>query len=220
MCIRGTIYKIQHLDSSLCYIGSTCDSISGRWRTHKKAYSKWIKNKDEVRTISLYPHLEQYGFDRFQMLLIKEYQVADKKQLRAYEQLAIGRTKSCCNQIAALQLINSSSMARHYRQANKQAIKDYHQVTKQAINKRMKEYRQTNKQVILHQAKEYYQANKQAISEQQKRYRQANKNHIKEHKATRIVCECGTKCRKDKLTAHRKTAKHARLLAALSTPTQ
>ena len=194
----GRIYKIQHLDSSLCYIGSTCNTIRDRWRMHKKRYGVWIKNKDKYVTISLYPYLEQYGEDRFQTLLVKEYQVADKNQLRVYEQLAINRTKSCCNQNAALQLINTISMAKHYRHTHKDEISN-----------RMKEYYQANKQGRSHRAKEYYQANKDAIC-----------NRVKEYGATRVMCECGTESSKNNITAHRKTAKHARLLAALNAPTQ
>ena len=73
-------------------------------------------NKEGDRTISLYPYLEQYGIDRFQMLLIKEYQIIDKKQLMVYEQLAINRTNSCCNSRASFQLVNTNCMAKHYIQ--------------------------------------------------------------------------------------------------------
>ena len=216
----GRIYKIQHLDSSLCYIGSTCNTIRDRWSGHKKAYKTWFNNKDKYRSVSLYPYLEQYGVDRFKMLLIAEYQVADKLQLFAYEQLAINRTKLCCNQIAPLQLISTHSMSRHYYQANKELInernKQYRQANKQSISKQKSEYYQANKQAFRDRSKDYYQANKQ----RSKDYYQTNKNTILQKAATRVMCECGTESRKDSLSAHRKTAKHARLLAALNAPTQ
>lgn len=167
----GRVYKIQHLDSSLSYIGSTCDTLPGRWRSHKNTYKRWVKNKDKYSTVALYPYLEQYGCERFQMLLVGEYEVVDKKQLRAYEQLAISRTKSCCNERASLQLIASNSMYKHYYQ------------------------------IIVERSKDRY---------------QANKNTILLDGAIRVMCECGTETRKDTLTRHRKTAKHARLLAALN----
>mgnify|MGYP003399660937 CR=1 FL=1 len=194
----GRIYKIQHLDSSLCYIGSTCNTIRDRWRWHKSAFGQWVKNKDRVSTVALYPFLEQYGVDRFQMLLIKEYQVADKVQIKAYEQLAISRTKLCCNRNAALQLISPKSLAKHYRQGISEQSKDYYQANKQAF----RDHYQANKDVILKRSKDHYQANKQSI---------------KEYKAIRVMCECGTESRKDGISAHRKSAKHARLLAALNT---
>ena len=188
----GRVYKIQHLDSSLSYIGSTCDTLPGRWRSHKNSYKTWVKRKSDDRysNIALYPHIEQYGVDRFKMLLIKEYQVADKNQLRAYEQLAISQTKSCCNERAALQLINANSMARHYFKVNKDTM-----------SKR---------------AKEYYQTNKDKISKQVKEYRQTNKDYLREYRVTKVMCECGTESSKGSISIHRKSAKHVRLLAALN----
>ena len=196
----GRVYKIIHLDSSLCYIGSTCDTLPGRWRSHKNSYKTWVKRKsdDRYNNIALYPHIEQYGVDRFKMLLIKEYQVADKKQLFAFEQLAISRTKTCCNERAAFALISSSSMAKHYTQLVSERKRDYYQANKQAF----RDHYQANKDVILKRSKDHYQANKQSI---------------KEYKAIRVMCECGTESRKDGISAHRKSAKHARLLAALNT---
>ena len=186
----GRIYKIQHLDSSLCYIGSTCNTIRDRWRWHKSAFGQWVKNKDRVSTVALYPFLEQYGVDRFQMLLIKEYQVADKVQIKAYEQLAISRTKLCCNRNAALQLISPKSLAKHYRQG---------------ISEQSKDYYQANKDTMIKRSKDRYQANKDAIN-----------NRIREYGAIKVMCECGTESSKANIYKHRKTAKHNRLLAALN----
>ena len=137
----GRVYKIIHLDSSLCYIGSTCDTLPGRWRTHKNAYKTWLSDKDKYNSVALFPHLEQYGVDRFKILLIKEYNVTEKSQLRAYEQLAINRTKECCNHIAALQLIGTRSLAKHYRQGISEQSKEY-----------LREYRQANKDVLKQKA--------------------------------------------------------------------
>lgn len=183
----GRIYKIQHLDSSLCYIGSTCNTIRDRWRMHKNAYKMWISNKDKYTTVALYPYLEQFGCDRFQMLLIKEYQIADKKQLFAYEQLAISRTKTCCNQNAALQLFGPKSLAKHYRQL---------------ISGRQRDFYQANKATIIKRSRDHY---------------NANKEESKQKAATKITCECGSIVCKAAISKHRKSAKHARLLAALNT---
>jgi len=50
----GRVYKIIHLDSSLCYIGSTCDTLPGRWRTHKNAYKTWLSDKDKYNSVALH----------------------------------------------------------------------------------------------------------------------------------------------------------------------
>ena len=126
----GRVYKVIHLDSELCYIGSTLDTIRSRWSGHKSKYKQWVK--EGSRACSLYPYMGQYGVDRFKMVLIREYRVADKLQLRVFEQLAISRHK-CVNVQAAFQIIGKRSMARHhaiidveraagYRSANRDRI--------------------------------------------------------------------------------------------------
>ena len=205
----GRIYKVQHLDSSLCYVGSTCNTVRDRWRLHKNAFSIWLKNKEDQKTVSLFPLLEQYGIDRFQMLLIKENQIVDKKHLFVYEQLAINRTKSCCNENAALQLISLNCMAKHY-------ARKYRQMNKQAIINNNRKYRQMNKQAISKKDQEYRQANKQVINEKNREYYQANKQSICAKAIIKITCECGSIIRKNQLSRHQKSAKHAKLLATLT----
>lgn len=205
----GRIYKVQHLDSSLCYIGSTCNTVRDRWRLHKNAFSRWVKDKGNQKPASLYPFLEQYGIDRFQMLLIKEYQIVDKKHLFVYEQLAINRTKSCCNQNAALQLVGSRCMANHY-------AREHRQLNKQAISNINRKYRQANKQVISEKGQEYRQANRQVINEKNREYYQANKQSKYAKASIKVKCECGTMIRKRELSRHKKSTKHVNLLAALA----
>jgi hypothetical protein len=134
-------------------------------------------------------------------MLIKEYQIVDKKQLLAYEQLAISRTKSCCNQIAALQLISKNSMARHHFKA---------------IASQQSDRYQANKESIIAQKREYYQKNQQSIIAQKRDYYKNNKQSMLAKAAIKVECECGTMIRKSDIADHRKTAKHARLLAAQS----
>ena len=212
----GRIYKVQHLDSNLCYIGSTCNAVRDRWRSHKKDFGQWIKDNQKVRTISLYPYLEQYGIDRFKMLLIKEYEIVDKNQLRVYEQLAINRTKSCCNMRAALQLVNTNCMAKHYTQLIAEHKREYRKVNKVMIAEKRREYRKVNKVMITEKQSDRYQENQQAIRGKKNEYYQKNKQSILAKAAIKVICECGIESRKDNLSRHQKSAKHIKLLAALS----
>jgi hypothetical protein len=212
----GRIYKVQHLDSNLCYIGSTCNAVRDRWRSHKKVFGQWIKAKDKHSTISLYPYLEQYGIDRFKMLLIKEYEIVDKNQLRVYEQLAINRTKSCCNMRAALQLVNINCMAKHYTQLIAEHKREYHQINKVMFAEKQREYRKVNKVMITEKQREYRKVNSDTLTEYREEYYKANKQSILAKAAIKVICECGTESRKYKLSRHQKSAKHIKLLAALS----
>lgn len=192
MCIIGFVYKIIHLDSNICYIGSTCDSISGRWRTHKNGYNRWIGNKDQLRTVSIYPYFEQHGIDRFKMILIKSYEVVDIDHLRAYEQLSINRTK-CINRFAALQLVSRTCMSKHYA----------------------REYRNRNKLMIASQNKKYLSSNKQKHSEYLKKYSEANKEAIAARRSIKVECECGAILSKSNLPKHKRSQKHLKGISML-----
>lgn len=81
----GKIYKIIHNQSNDIYIGSTMDSLKYRWQGHKLAYTKYINNNYSPNTI--YTNFLKYGIENFKMVLIKEYQVIDRKHLLALETL-------------------------------------------------------------------------------------------------------------------------------------
>lgn len=191
MCIQGLVYKIIHLDSNICYIGSTCDSVSGRWRTHKYGYKRWTDNKGKCNTIAIYPHFEQYGIDRFKMVSIKSYEVVDRDHLRVYEQLHINRNK-CVNQYAALQLVSRKCMSKHFTH----------------------EYRKQNKQMIADHAKKYQASNKQKISEYRKKYQEANKVAIAERRNIKVQCECGAIVTKCNISTHKKSQRHINALTS------
>ena len=91
----GRIYKIIHLDSNICYVGSTFNTTRDRWREHKSSFIKYKKNKQKYG-ISVFKYFEQYGVERFKMILIKEYLVCDKYHLKMYEQMHINKLKKCC----------------------------------------------------------------------------------------------------------------------------
>ena len=216
----GSIYKIIHIDSNITYIGSTAGTVNDRWYQHKKAYKKWLNNKEKNSCIAIYPYFEQYSIDRFKMILIKSYDVVDKKHLYVYEQLAINRTK-CVNTNAAMQLVGDKCMSKHYREQNRDKRKEYYQVNKQSISEQQKQYKEANKQSISTRKKHYYQANReqkkqyyQDNREQKKQYYQVNREKISKQKSVQVTCECGAQVRRDSLKKHKKSAKHLTLLAA------
>ncbi|KAF1780175.1 GIY-YIG domain [Phytophthora cactorum] len=84
----GKIYRIVHLQSEMCYIGSTFNLLKHRWNGHKSQFKHWDEGKT-TKGCSIYPYFKEHGIDQFKMVLIKEYEVADRAQLLAYEQLWI-----------------------------------------------------------------------------------------------------------------------------------
>ena len=81
----GRIYRIIHLESELCYIGSTTNELRFRWQGHIGSYKHWMKNN--TTAVSIFPYFKQYGIEQFKMVLVKEYEVESRKHLQVYEQL-------------------------------------------------------------------------------------------------------------------------------------
>ena len=117
---------------------------------------------------------------------------------------------------AALQLVNTNCMAKHYTQLIAEHKREYRKVNKVMITEKQSDRYQANKESILHQAKQYYQENQQAIRGKKNEYYQKNKQSILAKAAIKVICECGIESRKDNLSRHQKSAKHIKLLAALS----
>jgi len=103
MIKTGIIYKIIcKLDDSFCYIGSTYNVLSQRWRQHVKDYNKWKNNKKYY--VSIYPYFLKHGVNNFKIIEIKKYRVCaansrDKCHLSVYELLHILKHKNCVNQV-------------------------------------------------------------------------------------------------------------------------
>jgi len=130
----GKIYKIIHTKSDIIYIGSTFNRLSDRWRKHKN-----------IETTSIGKYIQEFGSDQFKIILIKEYEVVDRVQLFAYEQLWINRTK-CINiqpsfKIPILKKKKRYSYMKDYRI-------EYREKNREMLNAKDKHYREKNKKVI------------------------------------------------------------------------
>ena len=84
-----------------------------------------------------------------------------------------------------------------YRDKHKEQIKEYRD-----------QYYLDNQDKI----KEYREVNKDKINERTKKYREVNKDKINAKNSDRITCECGCTSRKDKLSQHKKSSCHQKLL--------
>ena len=153
----GKIYKIITGQTDLTYIGSTFDSLSGRWTNHKNKYKEFKKNNKNK--LSIHNLFDKYGVNNFKIILIKDYKVCDRKHLEAYEQLWINKL-NCCNVNNSLRFLMLKAQKQNYN----------------------------------------------------KIYREKNKQKIKERKQKGIICECGSKTGKDKISRHKKSKKHKQYL--------
>jgi len=175
----GYIYRIQHTQSDLCYVGSTFNGVAHRWKQHKSVFDKWL-NHNGPCAASIYYHMKEHGIEQFKCFLVKEYDVVDRKHLEVYESLWIKKLKSC-NKLIPFAI-------------RKLSLKDAY--LKDRENRCAK-------------VRAYVAANKELITQRNKAYRENNKEIIRAKKSERIQCECGGSWSKGHgVDRHEKTKKH------------
>ncbi|KAF1780187.1 GIY-YIG domain [Phytophthora cactorum] len=133
----GKIYRIVHLQSEMCYIGSTFNLLKHRWNGHKSQFKHWDEGKT-TKGCSIYPYFKEHGIDQFKMVLIKEYEVADRAQLLAYEQLWMNRfRRTCVNQKQTFWLLMQQSRKetmKKYETESRVRPENYKEKMKQKFN--------------------------------------------------------------------------------------
>jgi len=227
----GRVYKIvcDVTDFGECYVGSTFDSLINRFCGHKDNYTKW-KNEGSGYTSS-YELFEKYGFDSCEIVLIKEYEVLDRRHLEVYESLWIHKLKSI-NKIDPV-----GGMLKKYRETqwfkeNKEEMKlygkeyyeknkenrklygkEYYEKNKEEIKLYKKEYCEKNKEELKLKWKKYRENNKEEINRKEKEYRNNNKEEINRKKREKIKCQvCLYEVSRSDLSQHYKTQKHVKNL--------
>jgi GIY-YIG catalytic domain len=93
----GRIYKIVNADESICYVGSTTQSLKVRWSGHKSDFKQWVKGNRNACCM-IYHEFKKYGIDKFKMQLIKKIEYNDKCELLKLENHYIS-TRDCVNKI-------------------------------------------------------------------------------------------------------------------------
>lgn len=182
----GKIYKIVTPKSNDCYIGSTFDKIKYRFSNHKAKYKIW-KEKELKKGCSVFDFFDEHGFENCKILLIKEYEVIDRKHLEVYETLWIKKLKSI-NIVEPSGGILKNTRLEQYKQKNKAKIKQsrekYHIKNRERLNQKSKEYHQKNRDSRNQKNKEYYKENKEKIILYQKHYRKENKDKVRQTEKT------------------------------------
>lgn len=216
---KGYVYKIIHNQSNICYIGSTFN-IKIRWQGHKDSFKKFI-DKTSTKNCIIYKYFEEFGINNFKMILIKEYEVCDRKHLQMYEQLWMNKLK-CINKNKSFQPLNEernrqyneymSTHRKMYYENNKERIiervNNYYNNNKNAINEKRRNNYNDNKDKIQKQNKIYRDKNKEKLNEKGKKYYELNKEEINKRLNEKITCECGSIIKKKCKSNHLKSKKH------------
>ncbi|GMF64051.1 unnamed protein product [Phytophthora fragariaefolia] len=111
----GKNYKIIHNQSNIIYIGSSFNELKGKFAQHKADYKR-------KHRIPIYEYFEQNGIENFKIVLIKEYEVVDRRHLEVYEQLWINKLKPI-NKAPVVELL--------HKECRKQSLKKYYENNKE-----------------------------------------------------------------------------------------
>ena len=85
-----------------------------------------------------------------------------------------------------------------YRDKHKEQIKEYREANKEQRKEYDIYYRELNKDILKEKAKQYFENNKDKI--------------YAKNKLDRITCECGCTSRRDKISQHKKSSCHQKLM--------
>jgi hypothetical protein len=186
----GIIYKIIHNQSNWVYVGSTFDDLRYRWRDHKTAFERWEKDRTR-NNMSCYDFFLKYGIENFKAVVVKYYDVVDRKHLEAYETLWINKLKSC-NKIQPFCIKKLSDL--YYRNTHKKEIAE-----------QSKKYREENKETLRQKKQNYYELHKEEIKNRWKETYSKNKDKRTE----KVKCdECEMIISKQCMSRHKKRWHH------------
>lgn len=189
---QGKIYKLCSARTNLCYIGSTCKSLTDRMSSHICSAS----GNGKYKYISAFQILQ---YPDANIELVELFPCSNSLELRQREQHWIDNT-NCCNRFNAVR--------------DPDYNKKYYEKNKEAILAKMAEYRDNNKEIIAERKSRYFRENKEKIAE----YRR--QEYVREKKRTcdaayraeklsqKIQCECGSSVSILNYNKHTGTKKH------------
>ena len=137
---------------------------------------RWSNNGAGYKGTSLYPYIEQYGWDNIQHIVLYENLPYDDA-LKIEDSLIISGWEkgNCINQQRSGLISKEEGYKKQYYEENKDKKQQYYEQNKQQIREQQKQYYEQNKQQILEQQKEYYEQNKDKKREYNHQYYQRKK---------------------------------------------
>ena len=181
---NSIIYKLccKTLNVKDIYIGSTTN-FKQRKKEHKYACTKEtskLYNQKKYQFIR-----ENGGWDNWDMIMIKEFNCENKRQLDTEERKQIEELNATLNQLIPTRTV------KEYKKNNEQKIKEQYKIYSQ----------------------KYYTKNKEKEASRRKKYYDNNREIIltkgKEYKKIRISCKCcKTELNKTDFARHKRSKRH------------
>jgi hypothetical protein len=210
---KTIIYRIVCKDPSIidCYVGSTTN-FTKRKSQHKTSCTN---SKDKNHHFYVYQFIRDNGnWDNWDMLEIEIYRAVNQPDQARRERYWLETYGATLNKQVP------SRTVKEWCDENREQLlernREYYKVNKEQILEHNKEYYQDNREQLLEKQKEYNEVNREQISEKNKEYYEKNKEQIlekyKEKNKEKITCECGSICSLSKLSRHKKSKKHLKII--------
>ena len=144
---------------------------------------RWSNNGAGYKGTSLYPYIEQYGWDNIQHIVLYENLPYDDA-LKIEDSLIIsGWEKGNC--INKRRSGNVSKDDVYIREYQREYQREYYEQNKDKLNQYSREYREENREKILEYQREYREENREKYNEYhheyQREYREKNREKYNEY---------------------------------------
>jgi hypothetical protein len=195
----GRVYKIVPAQGNECYVGSTFNELRFRFQNHKNSYKSQKKGK--IIHSSSFKLFDKYGIDTCKIMLIKEYEVYDKRHLEAYETLWISKL-NCVNVNYPIYFLKNERM---------KLIRDtWRSINKERIAEKKRQFVfDKNYEARREYKHRYDEENRERINAQCRGYYERNKEKKRAYYSQKITCDiCNVEVRRDSIQRHKLSKRH------------
>jgi hypothetical protein len=143
---NSKIYKIIDIAYTKMYIGSTTQTLTKRFSTHKSLYKMWKNGKGSF--LSSYELFNEFGLDNCKIELIENYSCNSREELHRKEGEYIKQNK-CVNKI-----ISGRTDKEYYKDKGNLQRKKRYKIKRNEIIEKAKQYQKDNSSKVNEYMKE------------------------------------------------------------------
>ena len=149
---KGQIYKVVDIGYNMCYIGSTCQSLSKRFYKHKEKYYQYTEGKADCnRIVNII--FDRYGIENCKIELLQDFPCQSRNELLRQEGEHI-RNNDCVNKIVSGRT-NEEWRKDNYEHYINQKRQNWNE-TKDEQNRKKREFAKNNPDIIKQRSQDNY----------------------------------------------------------------
>ena len=147
---------------------------------------RWEYNGIHYKETSLYPYIEQYGWNNIQHIVLFREQTRENALFIENFLIETAREDGVCiNKKRSGNISKEEGYKQDYYEQNKQQMREQHKQYYEENKDKMKQYREENKDMRRNYDKQYYEQNKEKKREYNRQHYQKNKDEINERRRQR-----------------------------------